>query len=146
MKLEAVPQDASHYEGHKRLCYATDAEGRTVRALSKGWEVETIVTARAIERLREQVEAAWDCVDGGTRTPLFAAIAERQSNPRLFAQDARLPWFVVACGVRPALARWLPEFVWTRFAHALAWNLEPVLLRCGATRADALAALNPEAR
>src|SRR3990170_3250585 len=70
MKTTEVPQDESMLAGHRRACYAVDEHGRYVVVPSKGWQVEKIVNAQAVEEIRRAVEAVRERVHQGRASPL----------------------------------------------------------------------------
>lgn len=131
MRVESVPQDGdtSHYDGHKRLCYATDTQGRYVRTLSSGWEVETTATDRALARIERDRRSALEAVARGKRTPLHVHLVDAQTTPTLLARSAGLPTILAWLALRPATARLLPRAAWRRLAHALAWTGAPEALK-----------------
>jgi hypothetical protein len=54
VKLDEVPQDASPtYAGHKKLLYATTADGEYCTAQSSGWEAEAFATELAVAALEQ---------------------------------------------------------------------------------------------
>ncbi len=71
MKKEDVPQDNSRtYSGHKKVIYATNAEGAYEKVESSGWESEEFVTLMAVNDLKQYALDAYQRVAAGKSAPL----------------------------------------------------------------------------
>jgi glucan biosynthesis protein len=72
VKLDEVPQDASPtYAGHKKLLYATTADGEYCTAQSSGWEAEAFATELAVAELQQLAEQAYQRWSNGLASPLL---------------------------------------------------------------------------
>ena len=76
--------------GHRRACYAVDEHGRYVVVPSKGWQVEKIVNAQAVEEIRRAVEAVRERVHQGRASPLEYHMVRCQMTPGLLASHTGL--------------------------------------------------------
>ncbi len=89
MDLDAVPQEGNAtLDGHAKLMYARDAQGRVVTTRSRGWEAEEIVTSHAVDVLAEQARAARERVARGLASPLEYWMYERRMDVALLAQTS----------------------------------------------------------
>lgn len=89
MDLDAVPQEGNAtLDGHAKLMYARDAQGRVVTTTSRGWEAEEIVTSHAVEVLVEQAQAARERVKAGLASPLEYWMYERRMDVALLSQTS----------------------------------------------------------
>ncbi|MDH6593863.1 hypothetical protein M2165_003752 [Variovorax sp. TBS-050B] len=89
MDLDAVPQEGNAtLDGHSKLMYARDAEGRVVTTRSRGWEAEEIVTSHAVDVLVEQARAARARVAAGLASPLEYWMYERRMDVALLSQTS----------------------------------------------------------
>jgi hypothetical protein len=89
MDLDAVPQEGNAtLDGHSKLMYARDAEGRVVTTRSRGWEAEEIVTSHAVDVLVEQAQAARARVAAGLASPLEYWMYERRMDVALLSQTS----------------------------------------------------------
>jgi hypothetical protein len=89
MDLDAVPQEGNAtLDGHSKLMYARDAQGRVVTTRSRGWEAEEIVTSHAVDVLVEQAEAARVRVAAGLASPLEYWMYARRMDVALLSQTS----------------------------------------------------------
>ena len=89
MDLDAVPQEGNAtLDGHAKLMYARDAQGRVVTTRSRGWEAEEIVTSHAVDVLVEQAQAAKERVKAGQASPLEYWMYERRMDVALLSQTS----------------------------------------------------------
>ncbi|WP_454908879.1 hypothetical protein [Variovorax gossypii] len=89
MDLDAVPQEGNAtLDGHSKLMYARDAQGRVVTTPSRGWEAEEIVTSHAVDVLVEQAQAARERVKAGQASPLEYWMYERRMDVALLSQTS----------------------------------------------------------
>lgn len=124
MRVDQVPQDDSILEGHRRACYAQDAQGRYVIATSRGWEVERVANRQALVQIDARIAQALAQVRAGTRSPLEYHMARAHLEPRSLAQHAGLWTWQVRRHLRPEVFRALPPRTLQRYAHALAIDVE----------------------
>lgn len=118
MKTTEVPQDESMLAGHRRACYAVDEHGRYVVVPSKGWQVETIVNAQAVEEIRRAVEAVRGRVHQGRASPLEYHMVRCQMTPGLLASYTGLWTWRVRRHLKPEIFARLKPALRTRYAHA----------------------------
>lgn len=72
MKKEDVPQDkGSLGKITKEICYATDASGKYVTALSEGWAVKNKALDTAWESIQIRMNAARKKVENNEASPLL---------------------------------------------------------------------------
>ncbi|MBD9667920.1 hypothetical protein FB547_11683 [Variovorax beijingensis] len=89
MDLDAVPQEGNAtLDGHAKLMYARDAQGRVVTTRSRGWEAEEIVTSHAVDVLIEQARDARERVARGLASPLEYWMYERRMDVALLSQTS----------------------------------------------------------
>lgn len=91
MRTTDVPQDDSILEGHQRACYAQDADGRWVVATSRGWEVERVANAHAVQQVEAAIAAALADVRAGRASPLAYHMARFHMTDALLA--AHVGWW-----------------------------------------------------
>jgi len=79
MKKEEVPQDLSSLgKITKEVCYATDASGKYITELSKGWDVK--ITA---------LDAAWQDIESRI-TAAQQQVLNKKASPLLFFMEKEL--------------------------------------------------------
>ena len=89
MDIDSVPQEGNAtLDGHAKLMYARDAQGRVVTTRSRGWEAEEIVTSHAVDVLVEQAQAAKERVVKGLASPLEYWMYERRMDVALLSQTS----------------------------------------------------------
>jgi hypothetical protein len=89
MNLDDVPQEGNAtLDGHAKLMYARDAQGRVVTTRSRGWEAEEIVTSHAVDVLIEQARDARERVARGLASPLEYWMYERRMDVALLSQTS----------------------------------------------------------
>jgi len=89
MDLDAVPQEGNAtLDGHAKLMYARDAQGRVVTTRSRGWEAEEIVTSHAVDVLVGQARDARERVARGLASPLEYWMYERRMDVALLSQTS----------------------------------------------------------
>jgi len=123
VREEEVPQDASFYRGHQRVCYALNKDNRYVVARSAGWEVERVATAQALLELEAEVEQTRRRVLAGERSPLAYHLATHQMTPKLFAQHAGVASWRVRRHLKPAVFARLSPRLLERYARCLALDV-----------------------
>jgi hypothetical protein len=111
-----VPQDDSILEGHQRACYAQDADGRWVVATSRGWEVERVANAHAVQQVEAAIASALADVRAGRASPLAYHMARFHMTESLLA--AHVGWWRwrVRRHLRPHVFATLPEATLARYA------------------------------
>jgi len=124
MKSTEVPQQESMLEGHRRACYAQDERGRYVVVPSRGWEVEKIVNAQAVEQVRRTLELARERVQRGLASPLEYHMARCQMTVGLLAANTGLWRLRVRRHLRPRVFARLKIELLRRYADALGTSVE----------------------
>lgn len=120
MDLDAVPQeDNATLDGHAKLMYARDAQGRVVTTTSRGWEAEEIVTSHAVDALVEQAQAAKARVAKGLASPLEYWMYERRMDVALLSQTSGFWQWRVRRHLQPRHFAALSEKQLARYADAL---------------------------
>jgi len=120
MKRTDVPQDKdSTYEGHVKLCYAVDENGRYVPVTTTGWDVEKAVKDvawLAIERDLETVRAE---VAAGRASALKYFMTARQMDAQLLALNMGMWTWRVKWHLRPRVFSRLSDEWVNRYADCL---------------------------
>lgn len=124
MKTHEVPQDDSMLGDHRRACYALDENGRYVVVPSKGWEVECIVNAQAVEEIRRALTEVHARVQSGRASALEFHMVRCQMTPSLLAAYAGLWSLRVRWHLRPQVFARLSPKLLTRYADALGMSVE----------------------
>jgi predicted Zn-dependent protease len=120
MDLDAVPQEGNAtLDGHSKLMYARDAQGRVVTTTSRGWEAEEIVTSHAVDVLVEQAKEAKERAEAGLASPLECWMYERAHGRGAALADQRLLAMARAQAPAAAAFRALSQAQLARYAHAL---------------------------
>ena len=120
MDLDAVPQEGNAtLDGHSKLMYARDAEGRVVTTTSCGWEAEEIVTRHAVDVLVEQAEAARVRVAAGLASPLEYWMYARRMDVALLSQTSGFWQWRVRRHLQPRHFARLSAPQLARYAEAL---------------------------
>ena len=120
MDLDAVPQEGTAtLDGHSKLMYARDAQGRVVTATSRGWEAEEIVTSHAVDVLVEQAQAARERVKAGQASPLEYWMYERRMDVALLSQTSGFWQWRVRRHLQPRHFAALSEAQLARYSEAL---------------------------
>lgn len=120
MDLDAVPQEGNAtLDGHAKLMYARDAQGRVVTTRSRGWEAEEIVTSHAVDVLVEQARAAKERVAQGLASPLEYWMYERRMDVALLSQTSGFWQWRVRRHLKPKHFAALPEKYLARYSEAL---------------------------
>jgi len=119
MRIEDVPQDSSILDGHLRACYARDADGRFVLATSRGWDVESVANAVAVEQVRAGIERVRVEVVAGRASILAWHMARAHMDARMLAAHTGFWVWRVKRHLRPAVFARLGESVLKRYAAAL---------------------------
>ncbi len=115
-----MPQDNSHtYGGHRKLLYATDAQGEYHGVTSTGWEAETIATDSALDLLAQQQEDAWLRAQRQQTSPLEYYMLYRRMDVALLAQTSGMFRWRIRRHFRPAVYQKLPLRILRRYADAL---------------------------
>jgi len=120
MDLDAVPQEGNAtLDGHSKLMYARDAQGRVVTTRSRGWEAEEIVTSHAVDVLVEQAEAARVRVAAGLASPLEYWMYARRMDVALLSQTSGFWQWRVRRHLQPRHFARLSAPQLARYAEAL---------------------------
>lgn len=120
MDLDAVPQEGNTtLDGHSKLMYARDAQGRVVTTTSRGWEAEEIVTSHAVDVLVEQAKAARARVQAGLASPLEYWMYERRMDVALLSQTSGFWQWRVRRHLQPRHFAALSQAHLARYAQAL---------------------------
>ncbi len=124
MKATDVPQEESMLEGNRRACYAQDDAGHYIVVPSRGWEVEKIVNAQAVDQVRQALENARQQVERGLASPLAYHMARCQMTVALLSANAGIWRLRVRRHLKPEVfARLKPELL-ARYAQALGISVE----------------------
>jgi hypothetical protein len=120
MDLDAVPQEGNAtLDGHSKLMYARDAQGRVVTTRSRGWEAEEIVTSHAVDVLVEQAAAARARVAAGLASPLEYWMYARRMDVALLSQTSSFWQWRVRRHLQPRHFARLSAPQLARYAEAL---------------------------
>jgi hypothetical protein len=120
VKVEDVPQEGNAVlGGYRKLMYARDASGHTVGVGSRGWEVEEIVTTRAVDALAAQTAHARDRVLAGSAAPLEYWMYARRMDVALLAQASGFWQWRVRRHLRPEVFASLSARQLARYSEAL---------------------------
>ena len=119
MRVDHVPQDDSILEGHRRACYARDADGRYVVATSRGWEVERIANRQANDDVAAHLAAVHADVRAGRLSVLAWHMACCHMDVAMLAAQAGLWRLRVHRHLRPDVFARLPQAMLARYADAL---------------------------
>ena len=120
MKKEDVPQDNNRtYGGHRKVIYATNADGRYEAVDSSGWEAEEFATLMAVDELEALTKAARQRVLQGLSSPLeYHMYAKRLDVVGLSQATGFFQW-QIRRHLRPDVFRKLPEKKIARYCDAL---------------------------
>lgn len=124
MKDHEVPQDDSMLGEHRRAVYATDARGRYVIVPSRGWEVEKVVNAQAIDEIRRHIETIRQQALRGEASPLAYHMARCQMTPSLLAANAGIWRWRVQRHLDPRRFARLDRAGLQRYADVLGMTVE----------------------
>jgi hypothetical protein len=120
-----VPQDNSHtYGGHKKLLYATNAQGDYIGVTSSGWEAETLATDSALDLLVQQQELAWQRAQRGETSLLEYYMVYRRMDLALLSQTSGMFRWRIRRHFRPEIYAHLPEKILQRYAEALGIEMQ----------------------
>ena len=120
MDLDAVPQEGNAtLDGHAKLMYARDAQGRVVTTRSRGWEAEEIVTSHAVDVLVEQARDAKERAARGLASPLEYWMYERRMDVALLSQTSGFWQWRVRRHLQPRHFSALSQAHLARYAEAL---------------------------
>ena len=120
MDLDAVPQEGNAtLDGHAKLMYARDAQGRVVTTRSRGWEAEEIVTSHAVDTLVAQAEDARQRVRAGTASPLEYWMYACRMDVALLSQTSGFWQWRVRRHLKPKHFAALPAKHLARYSEAL---------------------------
>ncbi len=110
MKKENIPQDVSALDKVSReVCYATDASGNYVTALSSGWEVKTTALDLAWKDIEASVADARQQVLNGTASPLLYFMRLRLMDTGIVSAYSGFWKWQVKRHLKPAVFNKLPE-------------------------------------
>jgi hypothetical protein len=124
MKINDVPQEDSMLEGHQRACYAVDDAGRYVVVGSKGWAVEKVVNAQAVDEVRRVIDAAHARVLRGEASPLAYHMARCQMDVALLAANTGIWRLRIRRHLKPAVFAGLKPALLQRYADALGMSVD----------------------
>lgn len=120
MDKTEVPQDNSPtYGGHRKLLYATDAQGEYVEVRSTGWEAERLATESALDLLAAQQADTWQRAQRGETAPLEYYMVYRRMDIALLSQATGLFQWRIRRHFRPAVYACLPQHLLARYSEAL---------------------------
>jgi hypothetical protein len=123
--LDAVPQEGNAtLDGHAKLMYARDAQGRIVTTTSRGWEAEEIVTRHAVDALVEQAQAARGRVAAGLASPLEYWMYARRMDLALLSQTSGFWQWRVRRHLQPRHFAALSTAQLARYADALGLSIQ----------------------
>ena len=113
MKTSEVPADGGLPAELNRGTYALDEKGQYQIVATPGWSAETTATAAALEEQDGVIQAAFEAVKAGRRSPLAYHAARKMLTPALLAAYAgvwslRTRWHLTPFGFRhlsPQLAQ-----------------------------------------
>ena len=128
MKITDVPQEDSMLEGHQRACYAVDDSGRYVVVGSRGWAVEKVVNAQAVDEVRRVMDDAHERVLRGEVSTLAYHMARCQMDVALLAANTGIWRLRVRRHLKPAVFAALKPALLQRYADALGMTVDA--LRC----------------
>ena len=111
-------------EGHQRACYAVDANGRYAVVGSRGWEVEKVVNAQAVDEVRRVIEDARERVLRGAASPLAYHMACCQMDVGLLAANTGMWRLRVRRHLKPAVFAALKPALLQRYADALGLTVD----------------------
>jgi hypothetical protein len=124
MKINDVPQEDSMLEGHQRACYAVDDAGRYVVVGSRGWAVEKVVNAQAVDEVRRVIDAAHARVLRGEVSPLAYHMARCQMDVALLAANTGIWRLRIRRHLKPAVFAGLKPALLQRYADALGMSVD----------------------
>ncbi|MBI5544818.1 MAG: hypothetical protein HY901_13090 [Deltaproteobacteria bacterium] len=127
MKAHEVPADEGFLEGYQRGAYAVDEKGQYRIVATSGWHAETAATAAALEEQDRAIQAAFEQVRAGRRSPLAYHIARRLLTPSLLASYAGVSRLRVAGHLRPFGFRRTPLWLAQRYAECLQMSLNDLV-------------------
>ena len=120
MDIDAVPQEGNAtLDGHAKLMYARDAQGRVVTTRSRGWEAEEIITSHAVDVLVEQAKEAKERAKAGLASPLEYWMYERRMDVALLSQTSGFWQWRVRRHLQPRHFAALSQAHLARYAEAL---------------------------
>jgi hypothetical protein len=125
MRDRDVPQEGNAtLGGHHKAVYAAAEDGKLRLVLSRGWEVEEIVTRQAVEDLERHAEAARARALAGEASPLEYHMYRARMDVALLSQSTGLWGWRVRRHLRPRVFERLPLRLRQRYAEALGVTLE----------------------
>ncbi len=124
MKIHDVPQEDAMLEGHQRACYAVDDAGRYVVVGSRGWAVEKVVNAQAVDEVRRVIEAAHARVLRGEASTLAYHMARCQMDVALLAANTGIWRLRIYRHLKPVVFAGLQPALLQRYADALGVSVE----------------------
>ena len=120
MKRSEVPQDQDpSFEGHKKICYAVDTNGRFVKIQTSGWQAEQTVKEVAWQSIEKNLELMRQKVAQGQASPLHFFMLLRQMDPPLLAKNMGVWRWRVKWHMRPNVFRKLKTSWLERYADCL---------------------------
>jgi predicted Zn-dependent protease len=106
-------------DGHSKLMYARDAQGRVVTTTSRGWEAEEIVTSHAVDVLSSRRKKRKERAKAGLASPLEYWMYERRMDVALLSQTSGFWQWRVRRHLQPRHFAALSQAQLARYAHAL---------------------------
>lgn len=124
MRVDQVPQEDSILEGHRRACYARDADGNYTLTTSRGWRVEKIANQQAVQDVALVIAQVQADVRAGRASALAWHMATHHLTPRLLAAQAGFWRWQVRRHLRPEVFRQLDDKTLQRYARALGLTVD----------------------
>ena len=125
MKKEDIPQDESSLANcTKEVCYATDADGKYVTALSTGWNVKTNALDIVWEDIEEKVATAKQKVINKEASPILFFMELRMMNISMVASYTGFWKWQIKKHLHPGIFNNLSEKKLRRYADAFNVTIE----------------------
>ncbi|MEO8117227.1 MAG: hypothetical protein ABI653_06210 [Bacteroidota bacterium] len=117
MKKEDVPQDmGSLGKITKEICYATDASGKYVTALSEGWSVKNKALDTAWESIEIRMNAARQKVENKEASPLLFFMERGLMDIKILSGYSGFYSWQIKRHLKPAVFEKLSEKKLARYA------------------------------
>jgi hypothetical protein len=102
MKIPDVPQDQDPgFGGRKKICYATDANGKFVAVETSGWSVEEAARDLAWNSIDSDLKHCQERIERGEASPLEFYMKFRQMDAKLLADNMGMYAWRVKWHLRP---------------------------------------------
>ena len=110
MEKENVPQDESALGKHtKEMCYATDAQGNYVTALSSGWEIKATALNVAWDDIENRINLARQKVLNNEASPLLFFMEYRLMDLKILADYSGFWTWQIKRHLKPQIFKKLSE-------------------------------------